>query len=114
MATKPNRAIKIFYCYAPADKELRVELEKHLEVLRRPGRIIGLYDGVIQAGTELKCEINRQLYTSDILLFISHNFMASQDCCDQMARAPGRHRTGKIRTVPNYLESCCMGNFTNW
>jgi TIR domain len=76
--TAPTRAIKKFYSYAPADKELRNELERHLEALRHPGRIIGWHDGVILAGTDRKREINKQLYKSDIiLLLISHNFIAS-------------------------------------
>jgi hypothetical protein len=43
----PQKGVKIFYCYAHKDRTLRDELEKHLDVLRRSGQIIGWYDKLL-------------------------------------------------------------------
>ncbi len=36
--------------------------------------------------------------------------MASEDCHEQMARALGRHRTGKVRTIPIILSPVAWEN----
>jgi hypothetical protein len=72
------------YCYASQDKNLRDELDKHFVPLKRAGRFIDWYDGKISPGQEREQEIKKQLTTAHIiLLLISPDFMASNDCYDK-------------------------------
>jgi hypothetical protein len=105
MMTESTRPIKIFYCYARKDKELRDELETHLEFLRRSGQITAWYDREIQPGTEWKREIDAHLDSADIvLLLISPNFMRSDYCYGvEMHRALERQRAGEARVIPIIL-----------
>jgi TIR domain len=94
--------IKVFYCYAHADKELRDELSNHLAPLKRTGRITDWYDREIEAGTEWESEIQYQLNTADmILLLVSSDFFASKYCyTKEMQRTIERHQTGQVRVIP--------------
>lgn len=97
--------IKIFFCYARKDKELRDELEKHLEPLRRTGKITTWHDRAIQPGKEWKKEIDIHLNSSNIvLLLVSPNFMHSDYCYGiEMRRALERHEAGEARVIPIIL-----------
>ncbi len=81
MVAEPTRPIQIFCCYAHKDKALLVDLEKHLEILRRSGLITVWYDRDIDPGAEWKREIDTRLNTSDvILLLVTPDFMRSNYC----------------------------------
>ncbi len=105
MADESTRPIKIFYSYSRADKKFRVELERHLEPLRRSGQISGWHDHEIPPGTEWRHEVNKHLAASDIiLLLVSHNFMSSEYCySEELQRALEMHKTGKTRVIPIIL-----------
>lgn len=100
-----TRTIKLFYCYAHEDKELRDKLEKHLGALRRLGQIVGWYDREIQAGTEWEHEIDAQISTSSIiLLLVSADFISSDYCYSvEMQKALELHRIGHSRVIPILL-----------
>src|SRR5436305_3241442 len=93
--------IKIFYAYSPEDRELRDELAMRL------GRayVDHLYDGEILAGETRFKKIEVYLNTADIiLLLISPNFMASDDCYRvQKERALERQATGEAHVIPIIL-----------
>ena len=102
----PQKGVKIFYCYAHKDRTLRDELEKHLDVLRRSGQIIGWYDKQIEAGTNWKGEIDYHLTTSDIiLLLVSSDFMGSDYCYSvEMQRALELHQAGFLVLSQSFLD----------
>lgn len=76
-----GQPLEIFYSYAHKDEEPREELETHLSVLRRQGRIAGWHDRDINAGTEWAQAIDEHLNTAQIiLLLISADFLASDYC----------------------------------
>jgi Leucine-rich repeat (LRR) protein len=97
--------IKIFYCYAHEDKDLRDRIDKHLGVLTRLGRIVGWYDREIQAGTEWEREIEGNLNTANIiLLLVSADFVASDYCYGvEMQKALEMHEKGRARVLPILL-----------
>src|SRR5260221_2693279 len=105
MPAESTKAFKIFYCYARKDKELRDELEKHLEPLRRSGQIITWYDRDIQPGMKWKSTIDANLNDSDIiLLLISPNFMRSDYCYSvEMHQALEKQKTGELIVIPLIL-----------
>ena len=97
--------IKIFYSYAHEDELLRNELEKHLSLLKRQGRIDEWYDRNISAGAEWAQEIDTRLNTASIiLLLISPDFMSSEYCYSiEMTRALERHNAREARVIPIIL-----------
>jgi TIR domain-containing protein/Leucine Rich Repeat (LRR) protein len=99
------QTIKIFYCYAHEDKDLRDQIDKHLGILRRLGHIREWYDREIQAGTEWEREIERNLGTAHIiLLLVSADFVNSDYCYSvEMKKALELHNSGQARVLPILL-----------
>src|ERR1051326_5746832 len=93
MVAESMRALKLFYCYAHQDKDLRDELELHLSTLKRLKQISTWHDREISPGKEWSNEIELQLNMADIiLLLISPHFIASESCYSaEMQRALERH-----------------------
>jgi len=105
---KAPRPVEVFYSYAHADEDFRVELVKHLRLLERQGVITGWHDRNISAGTEWKDAIDNHLESAGIiLLLISADFLASDYCYDiELKRAMERHAEGKARVIPVILRNC--------
>lgn len=102
---RPTKQLRLFYCYARADKILRDELDKHLTALKRQYQIVSWSDWEITPGTDWAKEINTQLNAADfILLLVSPDFMASDYCYGiEMQRAIERHAKGEARVIPVIL-----------
>jgi hypothetical protein len=105
MADTAQQEIKLFYCYARADKPLRDELEKHLAWLRRRYQLTTWHDREILPGEDWEQAIDTHLNTAHlILLLFSPDFMASKYCSGkEMQRALERHQEGTCRVVPILL-----------
>lgn len=98
----------LFYSYAHEDEELRIELNKHLSLLRNQGIISDWNDRMILGGEEWEDEIDENLEKADIiLLLISSSFNASDYCYKkEMARALERHKAGEAVVIPVILRDC--------
>lgn len=94
--------INVFISYADADEALKVELEKHLKVLEMNNIISTWNDRKIVAGSERKKEIDKHLYSSQvILLLISSDFIASDYCYgDEMHTSMKLHYSHKAIVIP--------------
>ena len=105
MADAPRQEIKLFYCYARKDKNLRDELEKHLAGLKRRYHLTNWHDREILPGEKWEQAIDKHLNSAHlILLLISPDFMASDYCYSkEMHRALEWHREGTCRVVPILL-----------
>jgi hypothetical protein len=103
-----RRPVSIFCSYAHSDERFRVELDKHLSVMRRNGEINEWHDRNISAGTEWKNSIDRHLNAAEIiLLLVSADFLASDYCYEiEMTRAMERHELGKACVIPIILRDC--------
>lgn len=101
-SSAPIRAVKIFYCYAHEDRNLRDQLDKHMEVLRRSGKIVTWHDREILAGAEWRYEIDIHLKTSEIvLLLISPDFIQSDYCYSiELQQALHMHRNNIAHIIP--------------
>jgi tetratricopeptide (TPR) repeat protein len=106
-ATSTPRPLKLFYCYARADKAYRDELDNHLSSLKRSHQIASWSDREISPGVEWETAIDKELNTAHIiLLLVSVSFMASDYAYGiEMKRALERHRTGEARVVPILLRA---------
>jgi hypothetical protein len=97
--------IKIFYCYAHKDRDLRDRVDKHLGILKRLEQVVVWCDREIQAGTEWEHEIEEKLNTAHIiLLLVSADFIASDYCYGmEMKKALELHRTRRAHVLPILL-----------
>jgi internalin A len=97
-----TQAVRLFYSYAHKDESLRNELETHLKLLQRQGRIESWHDRDIEAGDEWKRKIDDNLERADIiLLLVSADFIASDYCYEkEMTRALERHEKNEARVIP--------------
>ncbi len=100
-----EQIVKVFYCYAREDKNLRDQLDAHLTPLRRAGRIETWSDRQIEPGTNWQEAIDNNLEAADlILILVSAPFMASDYCWSkEMTRALERHKAGEAQVVPVIL-----------
>src|SRR5258706_6331876 len=97
--------LKVFYCYAKEDEELRDQLTNHLTPLRRVRKLTLWLDVMIQAGSDWKLEVEKHLQEADIiLLLISPDFMASDYCYNlQLTVAFNYYEAGKVDIIPIIL-----------
>ena len=104
----PDIALDVFFAYSHKDEALRDELDKHLSMLKRSGKISAWHDRRILGGKEWESEIDEHLKTADIiLLLVSPDFMASDYCYKkEMTHAIERHRKGEARVIPVMLRPC--------
>jgi internalin A len=96
------RPMQLFFSYSHKDEELRNELETHLKLLQRTGKIATWHDRKIEPSDDWKRRIDDNLERADIiLLLVSSDFIASDYCYElEMKRALERHEAGEARVVP--------------
>lgn len=100
----PN-PVKVFFSYSHKDEALRDDLATHLSLMKRQGVIEAWHDREISAGSESADEIDDNLNAADIiLLLVSANFLAEDDCYDIVQRAMERHTTREVRVIPIILK----------
>jgi hypothetical protein len=95
--------IEVFILFDKEDRDLFLELKKHLASLEMEGLIVIRDEDQIAAGTDRRQAIDRQLQkASFILLLVSAHFMASGD---SYALAKQSLATHKERVVPVLLHA---------
>jgi tetratricopeptide (TPR) repeat protein len=104
---RSNEPVEVFYSYAHKDEKLRIELDKHLSILKRQNIITGWHDRKIIGGDDWKDEIDKHLNTAKvILLLISADFLASDYCYGiEVERALERNAAGEARVIPVVLRA---------
>lgn len=98
----------VFFSYSHADSDLRDQLEQHLAMLKRQGRIEAWHDRKIVAGEPIDDRISEYLESADvILLLVSADFLASDYCYGiEMRRALERSNANEAKVVPIILRPC--------
>jgi len=98
-ASKPAKAVEVFFSYSHKDEELRDQLSNHLSTLKRKHFITAWHDRRIGAGKEWENEIDERLNTADIiLLLISSDFLASDYCYDVEVKVAFSSRRSGTKT----------------
>ncbi|MEY3219144.1 MAG: hypothetical protein RIT27_501 [Pseudomonadota bacterium] len=101
--------VKVFYAYAHADELLQQTLEKHLSALQYQGIIEGWHDRKIEAGDYRENLVNDYLNKAQlILLLISPDFLASDECYQMAIRALERHAEDRAKVIPILLRPTDM------
>ncbi|SRR6266487_869762 len=107
MNTESEKTIEIFYSHADTsrDRALINALDKQLSNLKRYEKVTIWDKHVLLGGTDRVQAIVTHLNTAHIiLLFVSPDFMNSDDCQSiEVTHAMQRHETGAARVIPIIL-----------
>ena len=98
-------SIEVFFSYSHQDEELKNELEKQLNILKRTGVIDSWRDRQIADNAEWDGEIDASLNSAQIiLLLVSPDFVASDYCSNlEVKRAVDRHEKDDASLIPVIL-----------
>ena len=101
-------SIRLFISYSHSDEKLKLELEKHLSLLKRQGLLETWHDGKIMPGDDWDKSISLHLERAHIiLLLVSAAFLASSYCDErEIQRAIERNSRGEARVIPVILGHC--------
>ncbi len=96
MSAKPT-PIEVFLSYTSEDESLRLELEKHLSVLKQEGLITIWHKGRMGVGKDRDKELDEHLSTASVIvLLLSAGFAASEACVGvEVRRAMQRQEAGE-------------------
>jgi hypothetical protein len=99
--------MKLFYSYSHKDEQYKEDMEKHLALLKKEGRLDDWSDRKILTGESINNEIDSNLLDSDIIcLLMSHEFIASDACMKELGVALKRRTEEGISIVPIILSPC--------
>lgn len=100
--------VKVFLSYSHRDEKLCLELQKHLNPLRRAKVISNWYDREIKPGEDWDNNIKKNIKESDIILFlISPDFLNSEYIYEnEIKQAIEQHNAGVSAVVPIMLRKC--------
>lgn len=97
--------IPVFMGFHPNDADSANELKKHLSILKRTGQITLTDSTQIHAGEDYDKELKRQLFNARIILiFISPDFMSSDETYEIEAIATERHKAGTAILIPIFCK----------
>lgn len=104
-----SRPVEVFYAYSHADEMLRQTLENHLAALQHQNIIHGWYDREIAAGDIRETTVKQHLDNAQlILLLISPDFLASDECYQMALYALERHAQNQAKVIPVLLRPADM------
>jgi internalin A len=108
MKTDETKAARLFYSYSGKDEEFKVELETHLSLLKRQGKLSTWHMKQIVPGSEWDKTIDENLKAADIiLLMISADFLASGYINDvEVKQAMTQHESGRSHVIPVLIRDC--------
>lgn len=103
---KPS-AVKLFISYSHEDSSFFDEFKAQLKSLELSYLIQGWHDRKIYAGTEWEQQIDDNLQSANVIVFlISSSFISSSYCHDiEMAKALERHRNSSALVIPILIRS---------
>ncbi|MGH2496956.1 MAG: toll/interleukin-1 receptor domain-containing protein [Ktedonobacteraceae bacterium] len=109
--TSPISPLAIYYSFAHVreDEVLVEQLKKQLAVLRNQNRISEWDRGKVIGGQVVSAEVKEHLNAAHIiLLFVSSDYMASNECTDESRRAIERHASRTATVIPILLRPVAM------
>jgi internalin A len=110
LSSSDKRKLRIFFSYSHKDELYRNELEVHMAMLKRSGRIETWHDRKIMAGDHWDDKIKEQLQQADIvLLMISSDFLHSDYIWEQelsVLRHRKSDKSDSLRIIPIFTRPC--------
>jgi hypothetical protein len=98
----------VFYSYSHKDTDLCERLRTYLAPLKQNSKISEWYDRRIEPGINWNTEINAQLDSANLILFlVSADFLASDYCFGvEVGKALERLKRSEVKVVPVLLKPC--------
>jgi hypothetical protein len=108
MTDSNGAKLRLFISYSHEDEKMKNELDKHLIMLKRSGKVEVWNDRRLMAGEEWDTGIKDEMHRADIiLLLVSADFNNSEYIWkEELAHAMERHEKGTARVVPIILRKC--------
>ncbi|MGZ5051934.1 MAG: TIR domain-containing protein [Methylobacter sp.] len=99
---------KVFISYSHKDEAYRLDLEEHLTMLKRQNIISIWHDRKITAGDDWKHQIDSNIESADIIIFlVSSSFLSSDYCYDiEVKRAIERCQEGTAKIISVIVRAC--------
>lgn len=103
-----SNPLQLFISYSHCDEDNYIKyFEKHITPLRDNGLIENWYNRKILPDKDYQDKIDNKLEDADIIcLFISHNFLTSSACKDEIKNSLELQRKKGIIVIPIILSSC--------
>lgn len=102
-----DEPLNIFIACSPKDQASLDEIETNLKAISWTEKISYWHTGMIAPGSDRQAEIKQNLSRARvILLLISSDFMASDDCRDISLEAMRRRSEGEVTVVPIIVRKC--------
>lgn len=103
-----DRPLRLFVSFAPADRELKDELLKHLSVLQRLGKVEPWSVDQVRAGGDWRHDVETALAQADVaLLLVSADFLASEFLQDvEVPRLFDRRAKEGLHIIPLIMQAC--------
>ncbi len=102
--------IHVYFSYAHQDEPLLRELEAHLSVLLRSGAMQMWTRRRISGGDNVQAKVSENLEQAQlVLLLVSADFLANDDCHAETQRALERQRAGEVHVIPIIARGCDWG-----
>lgn len=99
--------MKLFYSYSHKNESCREDMEKHMSLLKKDGKIDDWSDQKIIAGENIDNEIDTNFYDANIIcLLMSADFIASEACMKELGLALERQKKDDISVIPIILSAC--------
>ena len=103
-----DRPLRVFVSFAPADRELKDELLKHMAVLQRIGKVEPWSVDDVRAGGSWRQEVEAALAQADTaLLLLSADFLSSDFLQDvEVPKLFDRRTNEGLHVIPVVLRTC--------
>jgi hypothetical protein len=103
-----NKQLKLFICYSHLDEKPYIEqFKRHIAPLKDNGLIKEWYDRKILPGEDYQNKIDNNLDDADVIcLFISANFLSSEECKKEKKKALELRKNQGISVIPIILSHC--------
>ena len=106
--------LRLFISYSHRDEGQINRFKKHLVPLKENGLISEWHDRKIMAGEDFQRSINNHLEDADIIcLFISPDFLDSQECKKEVTKSLELKKKKGISVIPIILSECGWSDMQN-
>ena len=111
---KENTTMKLFLSYCHHDKKHLDAFCKHITPLMHKGAITAWHDREIPVGGHIEQAIDANLESADIIaLFISADFLASDNCRKEVETALSLKEKNKADIMPIIVSRCDWKDYSN-
>ena len=107
----PPARMQLLLLYHPNDAQVRADLERHLDGLRRSGLVEIWHEAEVQPGADFEAEIRQHIAGDRVIVpLVSANLLAEERLYGYLEDALRRHEAGEAKVVPFLISPCDVVN----